>query len=394
MANNRVRRITCTAPVNIAVIKYWGKRNEELILPLNSSISATLHQDQLRTKTTVAISPSFTEDRIWLNDKVQSIDNPRLKAVLKEIRRRSCKRRHEETNDSDTSRWHVRINSENNFPTAAGLASSAAGYACLAYCLSKLFHIEGDVSDIARIGSGSACRSIYGGLVMWDCGIEKDGSDSRAKQLFTESHWPQMRIIILVVNDQKKITASTAGMQQSVETSSLLDYRVKHIVTNRVQKLTEAWNDKDFETFAEITMQESNQFHAICRDTYPPIFYTNDTSNTIMQLVHAYNRSQNQVKVAYTFDAGPNACLFMLEDEVTKFVSLINHHFPSNDPLTMKGLQCDIQPINQKIEVKFKPQSDAIKYIITTQVGPGPRVIQTDEHLISQSGEPIFSCVR
>ncbi|XP_073515726.1 diphosphomevalonate decarboxylase [Phyllobates terribilis] len=129
--------VTCTAPVNIAVIKYWGKRNEELILPINSSLSVTLHQDQLKTTTTVSASHEFTEDRIWLNGKEDNISHPRLQSCLNEIRRLARKRRSSSSGGSgedSVSRvlnYKVHICSVNNFPTAAGLASSAAGYACL-----------------------------------------------------------------------------------------------------------------------------------------------------------------------------------------------------------------------------------------------------------------------
>ncbi|KAG9460972.1 hypothetical protein GDO78_018554, partial [Eleutherodactylus coqui] len=79
-----MKQVTCTAPVNIAVIKYWGKRNEPLILPMNSSLSVTLHQDQLKTTTTVAANRNFTEDRIWLNGKEDNINQPRLQSCLRE----------------------------------------------------------------------------------------------------------------------------------------------------------------------------------------------------------------------------------------------------------------------------------------------------------------------
>lgn len=96
--------------------------------------------------------------------------------------------------------WKVHICSNNNFPTAAGLASSAAGYACLTAALAKLYNFTGDISEIARTGSGSACRSVFGGFVRWYMGSDPTGVDSIAKQIAPASHWPEMRIIILVVN--------------------------------------------------------------------------------------------------------------------------------------------------------------------------------------------------
>ncbi|XP_039541199.1 diphosphomevalonate decarboxylase-like [Pimephales promelas] len=216
--------VTCTAPVNIAVVKYWGKRNEDLILPINSSLSVTLHQEQLKTTTTIACNRSFQQDRIWLNGKEEDISCPRLQLCLQEIRRLARKRRNTggPTSDISVMSHKVHICSVNNFPTAAGLASSAAGYACLVYTLSKLFNVEGELSTVARLGSGSACRSLYGGFVQWKMGERSDGEDSIAEQVESESYWPELRVLILVVSAEQKSVGSTSGMHTSVETSQLL----------------------------------------------------------------------------------------------------------------------------------------------------------------------------
>ncbi|KAG8447329.1 hypothetical protein GDO86_014699, partial [Hymenochirus boettgeri] len=212
-----MKKVTCTAPVNIAVIKYWGKRNEDLILPINSSLSVTLHQDQLKTTTTAAASREFTEDRIWLNGKEDNIHHPRLQACLREIRRLARKRRNEggDGNVAQILSRKVHICSANNFPTAAGLASSAAGYACLVYTLAKLYEVEGELSEIARQGSGSACRSLYGGFVQWMMGERDDGKDSLARQVEPECHWPELRVLILVVSDVMLYTASGSARSAS-----------------------------------------------------------------------------------------------------------------------------------------------------------------------------------
>lgn len=104
-------------------------------------------------------------------------------------------------------KWKIHICSINNFPTAAGLASSAAGYACLSAALAKLYKVNDDISAIARTGSGSACRSVFGGFVRWYMGVDAEGIDSIAKQIVPASHWPEMRIIILVVSIIEKFTS-------------------------------------------------------------------------------------------------------------------------------------------------------------------------------------------
>ncbi|GFO45988.1 diphosphomevalonate decarboxylase [Plakobranchus ocellatus] len=392
--SSQIRCVTCTAPVNIAVIKYWGKTDEKRILPTNPSLSVTLGQDELRAKTSVAVSSRFTEDRMWLNGIEQSVNSPRVQNVLKEIRRRAHKRKSGENKDDLGLAHHVHIVSENNFPTAAGLASSAAGYACLVYALSKLFEVNGEISDIARQGSGSACRSLYGGYVLWKMASKDDGSDSHAVQVQPESHWPQMRALILVVSDQKKHVGSTEGMQTTVQTSELMETRFK-LVERRTEDIIKAINDRDFPTFAKITMQESNQLHAVCLDTYPPIFYMTDTSRLIVRLVHAINDILGKVKVAYTFDAGPNACLYLLEEDVPRVLSLVRHFFPASkdagNSSFVTGLKFDeIEPSTADTSQINLPISEgAVKYIIHTKVGPGPQVLKDPkESLFTPEGKP------
>ena len=142
----------------------------------------------MHAKTTIARSKNFQTDRIWLNGKEEDIKNPRLVNCLREIRKRSG------------SEDHVHICSENNFPTAAGLASSAAGYACLVYTLCQVFDIKDNISEIARQGSGSACRSIYGGFVQWHMGTKEDGSDSVASMIKEAEFWSDLHVLILVVS--------------------------------------------------------------------------------------------------------------------------------------------------------------------------------------------------
>ncbi|XP_062923132.1 diphosphomevalonate decarboxylase [Mobula hypostoma] len=385
-------RITCTAPVNIAVIKYWGKRNSDLILPINSSLSVTLHQDQLKSTTTVTASRCFKEDRIWINGKEENIENPRLQTCLREVRRLARKRRNsgDENSNTLTLNYKVHIYSVNNFPTAAGLASSAAGYACLVYALAKLFGLEGELSEIARQGSGSACRSMYGGFVQWSMGVKEDGSDSIAQQIEPETHWPELRVLVLVVNAEQKSVSSSSGMQTSVKTSPLLKYRAE-IVPQQMAKMIEAIKQRDFETFGQLTMKDSNQFHATCLDTFPPIFYLNETSKCIINLVHRYNSYFGQTLVAYTFDAGPNAVVYTLEQHVDEFVEVVKHYFPpeENGDQFLKGLPVKSVALPEplKSSVHMDPIRGGIRYIINTQVGPGPQLIEDiNQHLVGEDG--------
>ncbi|KAF9426125.1 diphosphomevalonate decarboxylase [Podila epigama] len=386
---------TCTAPVNIAVVKYWGKRDTSLILPTNSSLSVTLSQDQLHSKTTIRASADFSSDRLWLNGIEESItSNKRLVACLRETR--ALRQKLEDSDSSLPKMAHLNIHicSENNFPTAAGLASSASGYACLVYTLAQLFALPLDASDlsiVARQGSGSACRSLFGGFVAWEMGKEADGSDSKAVQIAPESHWPDLQALICVVSDEKKGTSSTEGMQLTVKTSPLLQERIKNVVPQRMEDMIAAIKDKDFPRFAELTMRDSNQFHAVCLDTYPPIFYMNDISRAIIRIITEYNR--NGIKAAYTYDAGPNAVIYAPAANMPEIYALLSHYFPGaafDDSLGMLSSSSSSTlptDFDQRVSPIF-PQG-SVKQILHTKADDGPRILSSAEHgLLNAEGLP------
>ncbi|XP_077235790.1 diphosphomevalonate decarboxylase MVD2, peroxisomal-like [Tasmannia lanceolata] len=396
--------VTARTPTNIAVIKYWGKRDETLILPINDSISVTLDPDHLCTTTTVAVSPSFEKDRMWLNGKEISLSGSRYQNCLKEIRSRASdvddEKKGIHIRRGDWERLHLHIASYNNFPTAAGLASSAAGFACLVFSLAKLMQVKdelGVLSSIARQGSGSACRSLYGGFVKWVMGNDVAGSDSVAVQLANETHWDDLVIIIAVVSSRQKETSSTTGMRESVETSTLLHHRSKEVVPKRILQMEEAIRNREFASFAKLTCADSNQFHATCLDTSPPIFYMNDTSHRIISYMERWNRFEGTPQVAYTFDAGPNAVLIarnrkaailLLQRLLFYFPPLPNNELESyvlgdKSILQEAGLQSlkDVEALPPPPEMENIPSKKIIgdvSYFICTKPGRGP-VLLTDE---------------
>ncbi|XP_055845397.1 diphosphomevalonate decarboxylase [Episyrphus balteatus] len=379
---------TCIAPVNIALIKYWGKRDEDLILPINDSLSMTLSTDEMCAKTTAAASDKFDKNTMWLNgEEVPFEENPRVMRCVRELKRLASLKK----DPKFPIEWNLRICSKNNFPTAAGLASSAAGYACLVYTLACLYGVEDEeLTSIARQGSGSACRSLYGGFVQWIMGTHDDGTDSIAVPIAPESHWPNMHVLILVVNDSKKKTASTKGMQRSVMTSDLIKHRAANCVPKRISEITDAIQTKDFNKFAEITMKDSNQFHAIALDTFPPCIYMNDVSHAISDFVHALNEAAGATKVAYTFDAGPNACLYLLKEDVPQVFRAIQSSFPSDSQGDeyLKGL-----PIKEEADSLLKNSTpygeNLLKYVIHTKVGTGPKMLSKEDSLIGSDGLPL-----
>ncbi|KAG7092003.1 hypothetical protein E1B28_008390 [Marasmius oreades] len=396
-----VYQATTSAPVNIACIKYWGKRDTKLILPTNSSLSVTLDQDHLRSTTTSRADPEFSKDRLWLNGNEEEIKpGSRMHTCITEMK--TLRKKTVEDNDSSApklSTYHVHISSFNNFPTAAGLASSASGFAALVFSLAALYQLPvslKDLSLIARQGSGSACRSLFGGYVAWEQGSAANGLDSYAVQVAPESHWPEIHALICVVNDAKKGTSSTAGMQRTVETSALLQHRIKEVVPQRMENISKAIHEKDFDSFARITMADSNQFHAVALDTSPPIFYMNDVSRAIIAIVEEYNRvsmaATGHLRAAYTFDAGPNAVIYAPESSIKEIVQLILRFFPQQfkDPF---GLFRE-EDMAGKVPEGFNEgvsrvwEVDSVKGLIHTKVGGGPRVLGEEEALLNLDGFP------
>lgn len=284
------------------------------------------------------------------------------------------------------SKYSLHIVSENNFPTAAGLASSAAGFAALISAVANLYKLPTDASElskIARKGSGSACRSLFGGYVAWEMGELKNGEDSKAVLIADKNHWPDMKAAILVVSDMKKDVPSTSGMQLTVHTSDLFQYRIKEVVPKRFIEMKNAILDKDFPKFAELTMKDSNSFHSVCLDSYPPIFYLNDTSKRIIKLINLLNESVGQTIAAYTFDAGPNAVIYYEEKNEKYVLGLLHYFFNHLDGWNSNKFDPNDSSIPDSYPLSALDKeiySKGVSRVILTKVGEGPT--QTDDVLI------------
>lgn len=296
----------------------------------------------------------------------------------------------------------MHICSHNNFPTAAGLASSASGFAALVSSLANLYALPVSASDlslIARQGSGSACRSLFGGFVSWEMGANPTGVDSLAVQIAEQSHWPDIHALICVVSDDKKGTSSTSGMQRTVETSALLQHRIKEVVPQRMKDISKAIMERDFDSFARITMADSNQFHAVALDTEPPIFYMNDVSRAIIGVIVEYNRvgveEGKGYRAAYTYDAGPNAVIYAPKENVKEIVELVISYFPQregsfkdNFGLFGGGQVVGRIPAGFNENVAKRFEVGAVKGLIHTRVGDGPRKLGDGEALLNGEGLP------
>lgn len=307
---------TAQGAPNIAFVKYWGKRDERLILPCNSSLSMTLSAKVLNTTTSVVLSRKLKEDEFYLDGQKQDLKDKDIAERFDIVNR---------LRDLAGMEEKALVVSRNNFPASSGMASSASGIATLACALNHALGLKlppKELSIIARRGSGSACRSIFGGIVVWQKGTKADGSDSYAEQAFDEHYWPEVIDIIAVVSQAKKKVSSRAGMRQTVQTNPLYASR-PGAADRRVAEFVYAYMRKDFASAADIIMTESNEMHALMMSTKPPIRYLNRTSYSIMDAVEELNSREGRNVAAYTFDAGANAHIITLAKNMGKVMEAI-----------------------------------------------------------------------
>jgi len=280
---------TALANPNIAFIKYWGNRDQELRLPVSGSISMNL--EGLFTRTTVSFSTSLKADSLRINGRdVRGPGLDRVSHILGLIRVFA------------KTDQYAEVSSENNFPSGAGIASSASAFAALALAGSRAAGVtltEPELSRLARCGSGSACRSIPGGFVEWVAADEDE--DSYAKSIAGPDYWDLVDCVAIVSSGHKK-TGSTQG-HALAPTSPLQAARVAD-ANRRLDICRRAILERDFASFAGIVEQDSDMMHAVMITSRPALFYWQPSSLAVMKSVRDWR--QNGLDVCYTVDAGPN----------------------------------------------------------------------------------------
>lgn len=294
---NMTMQATALAHPNIAFIKYWGMEDETRRIPANDSISMNL--DCLFTRTTVRYDRSFKKDTLVLNgDTVGGEGLDRVRRFLDRVREMAGEGR------------CALVESENNFPVGAGLASSAAGFAALALAGTTALGLtlsERGLSSLARFGSGSACRSIPGGFVEWRS--DPLSGDSFARSIAPADHWALVDCIV-ILDETHKPVGSEMGMR-AAGTSPLQEARVLD-AERRLERCRRAIHDRDFTTLAQVTEQDSNMMHAVMMTSEPPLFYWEPQSLAVMKAVRAWQR--DGLQVTYTLDAGPNVHVICTQD--------------------------------------------------------------------------------
>jgi len=282
-------KATAIAPANIAFIKYWGKADSALRLPLNDSISMNL--SGAYTTTTVEFSSAFSADSVeLLEGEFSQKEIARVVAGLDRIRQISG------------IRERARVVTENSFPKGAGSAASASGFAALTaagFAAAEMVLSEKDLTVVARLGSGSACRSIPDGFVLWQKGNTSE--DSYAYSLHPKSHWDLCDALVIVDSGMKKI--STSDGMETVSTSPFLAKRLAAI-PERIIRCKLALKDKNFTQLGEVMEEDCMDMHAVMQSQNPPCMYWNETTVAIMDAIKIW-RSEG-LPVYFTIDAGPN----------------------------------------------------------------------------------------
>lgn len=322
-----MKKAAVRAHTNIALIKYWGKADEELFLPMNSSLSLTL--DGLYTDTYVEISEDFTEDQFKLNGDMQSPQETAKVSRFLDLFREAAQ-----------LNQFIHVESVNHVPTAAGLASSASAFAALAGALNIATGLNLDpqtLSTFARRGSGSSTRSLFGGFVEWQKGT--DSHDSMAVPV-DDADW-DIGMVIVAVNKTAKKISSRAGMKQTVETSPFYPAWVTSAETDLIA-IKEAIKELNFEKLGQITEHSAMKMHGSMLGSASPIIYFEPDSIKAIQMVQ--DLRAKGIPCYITMDAGPNVKVLCRLSQAELIKEKLAAYF-AEDQLLISGPGKGIRPL-------------------------------------------------
>ena len=312
-----IYRATAQAVPNIALIKYWGNRDQALRLPSNPSLSMNLAG--LTTTTRVEFDPSLKSDVLILDGReIAGAGRDRVSRFLDHVRAKTSPI----VETGKVSHLFARVESRNNFPAGAGLASSASGFAALAVAASAAAGLqlsEAELSRLARLGSGSACRSVPGGFVEWQLG--QDDQSSYAYSIAPADYW-DVRDVIALIDIEHKSVGSTEG-HAVAETSPLQAARVA-TAPDRLAQARSAVLGRDFAALADVVELDSLMMHAVMMTSSPVLMYWQPATVAVMQAVRQWRA--NGLAVCTTIDAGPNVhviCTAEAADEVAMRLRVI-----------------------------------------------------------------------
>lgn len=296
------------APTNIALCKYWGKRDRELNLPMTSSLSIALQDKGALTSINMI---DQADDVIILN----GLEVPKDTAFVKRTREYLDLFRGDNP-------WHVQIDIKMDIPVAAGLASSACGFASLVAALNDAFGWElsqRHLSILARLGSGSAARSLWNGFVEWHAGAQQDGMDCFAEPMNID--WPHLCVGILKLSEAEKAISSRDAMQRTVDSSILYQSWPKKVAQDLVM-LKQALHVKNFTLLGGVAESNALSMHGTIMSSWPPVCYF--LPETIAAMHFIWQLRAAGLDVYFTQDAGPNLKLLFMEKDIVS----VKENFP------------------------------------------------------------------
>ncbi|WP_085055650.1 diphosphomevalonate decarboxylase [Staphylococcus haemolyticus] len=318
------------AHTNIALIKYWGKADEALIIPMNNSLSVTL--DRFYTETRVTFDETLTEDQLILNgEAVNAKESAKIQRYMEMIRK--------EAGISE----HALIESENFVPTAAGLASSASAYAALAGACNEALQLglsDKDLSRLARRGSGSASRSIYGGFAEWEKG--NDDETSFAHRVEADGWENELAMVFVVINNKSKKVSSRSGMSLTRDTSRFYQYWLDNVEPD-LKEIKEAIAQKDFKRMGEVIEANGLRMHATNLGAQPPFTYLVPESYNAMRIVHECREAE--LPCYFTMDAGPNVKVLIEKKNQQAIVDKFLQEFDQSQIITSDITQSGVEII-------------------------------------------------
>lgn len=318
------------AHTNIALIKYWGKADEALIIPMNNSLSVTL--DRFYTETRVTFDETLTEDQLILNgEAVNAKESAKIQRYMEMIRK--------EAGISE----HALTESENFVPTAAGLASSASAYAALAGACNEALQLglsDKDLSRLARRGSGSASRSIYGGFAEWEKG--NDDETSFAHRVEADGWENELAMVFVVINNKSKKVSSRSGMSLTRDTSRFYQYWLDNVEPD-LKETKEAIAQKDFKRMGEVIEANGLRMHATNLGAQPPFTYLVPESYDAMRIVHECREAG--LPCYFTMDAGPNVKVLIEKKNQQAIVDKFLQEFDQSQIITSDITQSGVEII-------------------------------------------------
>jgi diphosphomevalonate decarboxylase len=301
---------TAIAHPNVALIKYWGKASVGPNQPAVGSLSLTL--GELETRTTVSFSAKLPTDSVTINGAKDAAAAERVTRCLDVLRAKAG------------VTLAAQVESQNNFPTAAGLASSASGYAALIKAADAALGLKlsaQELANIARLGSGSAARSLYSGIVLLN--PDQAQQTIHCASLCAPQDWPLVTIVAVTSRD-RKVVGSTAGMESSRLTSPLYQGWLDTHQTD-LDTATDFVRARDFEGLAAVSEQSCLKMHAVAMSSDPPLVYWSGVTCDVMNRVRELRAAG--LPVFFTVDAGPQVkavCLPEAAHEVRRALAAVD----------------------------------------------------------------------